>query len=73
MVVTSRPSAAEAAAVAAVLADIHMSSIGSDEDNATVVTDCDDNSSSNPQMDYDDDWRNEVDDRSIRRQMIMHM
>lgn len=73
MVVTSRPSTTDAAAVAAVLADIDMSSIGPDEGNATVVTDCDDNSSSNPQTNNDDDWRNEVDDKSIRRQIIMHM
>lgn len=74
---THRPSAIEAAAAAAVLADIDMSMIGPDEDNTSVVvttTGSDGKPSSNSQMNYfGKDWRNEVDDRPIRRQMMMHM
>lgn len=76
---TPSPSTTEAAAAAAVLANIDMSVIGPDEeDNASVVTtdenDSDDNPSSNLRMNYyGNDWRNEVDDRPIRRQMMMHM
>ena len=70
---TPRPSATEAAVAAAVLADIDMSSIGTDEGNASVVSDCNSNPS-NSQMNHDAiDWRNEEDDRPIRRQMVMHM
>ncbi|KAK1739328.1 hypothetical protein QTG54_009871 [Skeletonema marinoi] len=70
---TPRPSATEAAAAAAVLADIDMSSIGPDEGNASVVSDCN-SIPSNSRMNHDAvDWRNEEDDRPIRRQMMMHM
>ena len=69
---TPRPSATEAAAAAAVLADIDLSKFGPDEDNASVVTadDSDNNLLSNS---YFGEWRNEIDDRSIRRQMMMMM
>ena len=73
-ITTPRPSATEAAAAAAVLADIDMSSIGpDDEGNASVVSDCN-SIPSNSRMNHDQiDWRNEEDDRPIRRQMMMHM
>ena len=71
---TPRPSATEAAAAAAVLADIDLFKFGPDEDNASVVTA--DGDSENPSYDSHKnygDWRNEVDDRPIRRQMMMMM
>jgi hypothetical protein len=72
---TPRPSATEAAAAAAVLADIDLLKFGPDEDNASVVTADDDseNPSSDSHKNYHGDWRNEVDDRPIRRQIMMHM
>jgi hypothetical protein len=63
-----KPSATEAEAAAAVLANV--SSIGKDEDNSSVDWK---SPSTSLLMNRADDWRNEVDDKPLRREMVMKM
>jgi hypothetical protein len=65
-----KPSATEAEAAAAVLADV--SSICNDEGKGNGSVDWNSPSTS-LLMNHTDDWRNEVDDERIRREMVMQM